>query len=268
VKRRRGGDIILVIVLCVIGAALGRLQSQSREKGSLDPVSSVIAKTVNPATKVVDTVADATRDFLSGIFSVRSLRAENRRLKSEQLATALYQEKVEALQREIDELRKLNGLDSTPGRQKISADVIGYVPRENRITLSIGSSRGVIPGLAVVCPEGVVGVVSTVAPASCQVSLLGSANLIVGAMTQRNPPSVGLLQGAGANTTYIDFNDPKAEVKAGDLIMTSGFSEKIPRGLILGRVLSVEDNPELGQRRANVFPSVNLGSIREVFVLR
>ncbi len=267
-KRGRGTDVLVLVVLCAMGALLGRMQSQSRDKGLVDPFSSVVLKLVNPMSGGIGRAMDGTRDFFAGVFSAPSLRAQVRRLKSEESAMALYQERVDALDLEIEELRRLNGMARRAGQIRIAADVIGYTPRENRIMLGVGSGQGVAPGLAVACPEGLIGVVSTVTTSSCQVSLLGSANLLIGAMTARKPPSVGLLQGAGGNSMYIDFNDPKTDVKAGDLVMTSGFSEKIPRGLIVGRVLSVEDNPEMGQRRANVFPTANLGSIREVIVLR
>lgn len=260
--------MVALVVLCAIGMLLGRIQSQSRDRGGLDPISAIVSKVESPLSRLFGRTADATSDFFAGIFSARSLKADVRRLRAEEAAMSLYQERVDALEHEIDELRRLNGLGQATGRTRIPADVQGYTPRENRITLDVGTSAGVAPGLAVVCPDGLVGVVSTVTGSSCQVSLLGSANVMIGAMIQRTPPSAGLLQGGGGRSLYIEFDDPKAEVKAGDLVVTSGFSEKIPRGIIIGRVLSVEDIPEMGQRRANVFASANLAAISEVVILR
>ena len=41
-----------------------------------------------------------------------------------------------------------------------------------------------------------------------------------------------------------------------------------PRGIIIGKVIGVEYNPEFGTRRANIFPAVQTGDLREVFVLK
>lgn len=267
-KRRRGTDAILLIVLCAIGAMLGRMQSQARDAGRLDVFSSIASRMVLPVSSGLGKGLDATGDFFAGIVRGPALRAEVRRLRAQQAQLSQYTEHVDVLEKEIDDLRRLNDLGRRPGQTRIPADVIGYTPRENRLTVSAGSAEGVAAGLAVVCPDGLLGIVSTVAPHTSQVSMLGTANLIIGAMVGRTPPSAGLLQGAGVNSLYIDLNDPKAEVKAGDLVLTSGYSEKIPRGIIIGRVLSVDDIPELGQRRANVFPATNLGSNREVVILK
>jgi rod shape-determining protein MreC len=268
VKRKRSADVVILIVLCAIGALLGRMQSQARDQGRLDPFSSITAHLVNPLAGGITRTLDATGDFFGGIFSAPSLRREVRRLKANEAAVALYSERIDLLANENEELRKQDKLGRSPGLTRINADIIGYVPRENRFTLSVGSNGGVTAGLVVVCSEGVLGVVSTVTAQTSQVSLLGSANLIIGAVVSRPTHAAGLLQGAGGNSLYIDFNDPKAEVKAGDVILTNGYSEKIPRGIVIGRVLSVDDIPEMGQRRATVFPSATLGGIREVIVLK
>jgi rod shape-determining protein MreC len=268
VKRKRGADVVILIVLCAIGALLGRLQSQARDQGRLDPFSSLTIRLVNPLAGGITRTVDATGDFFSGIFSAPSLRRDVRRLKANEASVALYAERIEQLTNENEELRKQEGLGRSPGLTRVVGDIVGYVARENRLTLNIGSSDGVAPGQAVVSSDGLLGVVSTVAPKSCQISLLGSANLIIGAVVARPTHAAGLLQGAGGNSMYIDFNDPKAEVKAGDIILTNGYSEKIPRGIRIGRVLTVDDIPEMGQRRATIFPSVTLGGVREVVVLK
>jgi len=38
--------------------------------------------------------------------------------------------------------------------------------------------------------------------------------------------------------------------------------------LVIGRVIQVEDNPELGIKRALVDPEIEIGEVREVVVLR
>jgi len=62
--------------------------------------------------------------------------------------------------------------------------------------------------------------------------------------------------------------DPKSPIASGDKIVTSGLSQHIPYGLVVGRVISAEDDPDYGTRRATVDPAVNVGLLREVQVLK
>jgi cell shape-determining protein MreC len=55
---------------------------------------------------------------------------------------------------------------------------------------------------------------------------------------------------------------------SGDLIFTTGFSPLIPRGIPIGRVISVENLQEIGATRARVLPIANVGSLREVVIIR
>lgn len=225
---------------------------------------------VNPPANLLNGTANGISDFGAGIFHARSLKEENRMLKSQIASVALYTETMERLHEEIDQLRKLEDLPAIEGKQRVPADVIGFFPYENRLTISAGSAKGVAVGQPVVTPDGLIGRIQVVSSSTAQVLLLSSPETTnrIGAIAQRNPPSAGLLRGESSTTYLLEFNDPKAPVESGDLVVTSGFSEHIPRGIPIGRVIQVDDNVEFGKRQARVYPSVNIGSVREVFVLK
>jgi cell shape-determining protein MreC len=66
----------------------------------------------------------------------------------------------------------------------------------------------------------------------------------------------------------LELADPTATVESGDLVVTSGFSSEIPKGIAIGKVVSVHDDPAFGKRTAIVYPRVALGQIREVVVIK
>lgn len=213
-------------------------------------------------------MCDFLSDFTYGIFSARRLVTENRRLKEQLVAAEFYSEQMERRDQEISDLRKMIALPPL-GRERVSAQVEGFFPYQNRITISAGTSQGIKAGMAVVCADGLVGLVETVSPGQSQVSLLTSFNRKIGAVDMsRKPPPAGLLQGKDFTTLTLTFLDPKAPVVTGDVIGTGVSTSRIPGGIIIGRVINVDDDPEYGTRRANVDPSVNFGTLREVFVLK
>ena len=256
--------MVLLVALCVAGFLLGRIQNVARAAGRTDPFTSTLRTAVQPVATPLRTVADRFDDWTAGVFSGSRLLAENRRLSAQVQAIAGYAEHVEFLNRELDGLRALQGFGPVPGKTRVNAAVIGYFPRENLITLNVGSAQGVSSGNPVVAPSGLIGTVQTVEKSRCQVMLLGNPALKIGAMDlSRKPPPAGFLENLG-----VTFVDPKAPVEVGDLIVTSGLSDKIPMGIIVGRVIFVEDSLEQGTRRATVDAAASIGDVREVQVLR
>lgn len=269
-KRRESPlDILLLIVLCVFGIVLGRMQNSFRSVGRVDGLSAFANTLIGPVAGPAGSLTRATGDFFSGIFAARGLVEENRRLKSLAASAEMYNSRLDRLQDEIARLRILQGFGPIPGKERVLADVIGYAAYENRITLNVGEAQGIRPGMPVEAPEGLVGTIQTVEKNRCQALLITSAGLTVGAADlSRDPPPAGFCKGESSNSLTVDFQDPKAPVEIGDRIVTSGFSDKIPGGIIIGRVISVESDEQFGRLRAQVFPAISVGNLREVHVLK
>jgi len=269
--KRKGSpvDFVLLLGLCVLGFILGRLQTNSRTAGRVDSISSIAQTLVSPVASPLKSVADGTGDFFYGLFSARRLAIENRRLQALANSAEMYVDQTRRLEQEIDRLRTLQGFGPIPGKERIKASVIHYAAYENRVTLNVGSRHGVGRGMPVEAPEGLVGTIQVVEADRSQALLVTSASLKIGAIDlKRNPPPAGLLRGENSNTLSLTFQDPRAPVEIGDQIVTSGFSDKIPRGIRIGTVIAVENDEEFGSLRARVDWAVNVGMLREVHVLK
>jgi rod shape-determining protein MreC len=273
VRNGNRSDIPVLIGLIVLGFILGKFQTMSRNAGHTDPVSRVARSLIAPAAAVMDTGANGIADFIGAATHGQRLEAENRKLRAIAEAARSYDSDVAELLSEIAELRKLGGWESAPGRVKVPADVIGYYPHESRITINVGADRGVKRGMPVATYEGLVGRIETVDRSSSQVLLITSpsAESRISAIVQRqapNPPPAGLIRGDGLSSLALELADPTASVTTGDVVTTSGFSDLIPRGIVIGKVVRVEDDPSFGKRTAMVFPRVSLGQLREVLVIK
>lgn len=189
-------------------------------------------------------------------------------MRDQLAAQQLYTVDTDQLEQEIQRLRGLQNLPDR-GKKRLVTDIIGFAPYENRITLGAGAADGVGAGMAVECDLGLVGTVQIVDSHWCQAQLLSSAGLKLGAVdVDRSPPPEGLISGESPSKLDLIFLDPQAQVTVGDRIETSGHSDHIPRGILIGKVIAVDFNPEFGTRRATVFPAVQIGQIREVAILR
>ncbi|MDR3690365.1 MAG: rod shape-determining protein MreC [Fimbriimonas sp.] len=268
---------MVLVGLCVFGFLLGSLQNSSHLKDRVDPVSSVIRSLLSPLGSALNACVRSVGSFAEGTLSSTRLVRENRRLKALEQSFALYSDTIGQVRAECEMLRKMAGFGPPAGKARVPALVYGFSINENRLTINVGSNQGVKAGCPVESADGLVGTVEDVEANRSQVLLLTSAGLqpnsngkplLIGAIDiNRNPPPAGLLRGENASTLTLTFMDPKAPVQIGDTIVTSGFSEKIPRGLVIGKVIQIDPSEEFGTLKARIDPAFSLGNLEFVFVL-
>lgn len=248
--------------------AIGRLQSQSRNAGASDPITLGVRTLYSPITSGITSIADSAADLWGGITRGPELAAEIARLRKLEQSALLYEERLEAGSAEIDRLRQLLNLPPVPGKTSVAGAVVGYFPLESRATLDIGRDKGLKKGMPAVSSEGLYGIVQTVDARSCQVMLISSPQLRIVGKVERDPPPVGFVRGQSVGVMIFEVLDSKALPQTGDNVVTSGFSERIPAGIPIGRIVQIEEDAAYGSKRCQVFPGAQVGGTREVFVLR
>lgn len=215
------------------------------------------------------TLTDNTTDFFNGVFNASALKQRNDYLESQLKVFNLYETTVRDRDLEIQNLRALLDMPVPEGVTRLAAPVWGYFPAENRLTIGAGSKQGARVGSAVVSPEGLVGVVQTVARDTAQVQLVTSPSPFkIGARVQGKATTAGLLHGEALDRLKLELTTPDLQIAQGDLVETSGFSEMIPGGIPIGKVVQVIDSREYGIKGAQVFPFVRFDTLRNVVVLR
>lgn len=199
----------------------------------------------------------------------RMLLEENARLKEElgrvQGEKVLLEEELERLRMEIEATR----IEERFSFEVIPAQVIGRNPYDwlGSITIDRGGGDGVTVGLAVVTYQGMVGRVERVYPRYAEVRLLLSPSLALGVLVQRTR-DLGVLSGDGKGTCTVKYIPRDSQVAEGDLVITSGLGEKIPRGIIVGRVSKVQERPGDLFKEIVVEPSCDFSRLGRVFVIR
>lgn len=132
----------------------------------------------------------------------------------------------------------------------IAASVINnsIMREENYLSINRGSDHGIRQGMGVISPKGVIGVVRHVTPRFAQVfSVLNSSGrLQVSAMIKRNRFFGSLKWHPESERNQHNPRQmvlegiPKhADVVQGDTIITSGFSEIFPGGILIGTVSDI-----------------------------
>ncbi|MBK1990281.1 rod shape-determining protein MreC [Sphaerospermopsis aphanizomenoides BCCUSP55] len=108
-----------------------------------------------------------------------------------------------------------------------------------QVTLNIGQNAGIKEGFVVKADGGLVGLVETVTPNTSRVLLVSDLKSQVGVTISRTSAK-GVLRGDSSVEGVLEFYEKVPNVKVGDLISTSTYSQKFPAGVPVGRIKSLD----------------------------
>lgn len=131
--------------------------------------------------------------------------------------------------------------------------------------LDRGSDQGVIEGQPVVDDQGVVGQV-TRGFDYAEVTLLTDRNQSIPAQVVRNGLRT-VVFGTGDGRLEMRYMSSNADVQVGDWIVTSGIDGIYPRGLRVGKVESLESDPNGIFSKFILTPAAGMGRYGEVLLL-
>ncbi len=220
-----------------------------------------------PFQKGIDVAWTAVADSWDHYFWLVGTKEENRRLHDEnrRLRAELYELTEIRLANErlrrLLEFKEEMDLPALPA-QLIAADASSWF---RTVVIDKGSSDGVREGMPVVVAEGAVGRVITVAAGQSRVLLVTDASSAVAALVQRNRTR-GVVRGRGENLN-LEYALREADVRVGDVLITSGTGGIFPKGIPIGRVSGVSREAYGLFQGVEIEPFVDFSRLEEVLVL-
>lgn len=136
----------------------------------------------------------------------------------------------------------------------------------SELKIDRGSTDGILRNLAVITPAGLVGKISAVDPTSAFVRPLTGRHCRVSARLTRTRTE-GVVEWTPDRGLQLTFLPYRSDVAVGDEVVSSGLGGVFPRGVAIGTVGDVSDDPTDGSRRVRVDPVVDFGALEEVFVI-
>jgi len=194
----------------------------------------------------------------------------NTRLVRERDALGVQQQDRQTLQAENDRLRALLQLPPSPRITMLAAEIVRAMPDpfSRKIIISRGATQGIEAGLPVIDASGLVGQVTQVSAMTAEVTLLTDRDQGAPVQDQRNGVRV-IVSGTGSdNLLEVRFLDVHADLKAGDLLYTSGLDGLWPAGIPVAQVLQTEPPKHTPFARALCRPLGQVGQYRHVMVLK
>ena len=231
------------------------------------PFSKLLHYPVKIPALGIETALDSNSKFWAGIFKSQSLATRVQELEQENALLKIDAAKTNAIQDQLDQVRKLNNLAKPLANTKIWVTVIGFDPYLHRMILNGGANRGIKANHAVICSTGLLGIVKSVDKTTSIIELISSPSLRIGAMLMDKQYTGGLIKGQGGSVMKLGMMERNVSVPAGTQVVTSVHSVEIPAWIPIGRVISQKSAPEFGTQELSVQFNITFGSIKDVAVL-
>ncbi len=157
--------------------------------------------------------------------------------------TLELEQRVAELQSQNRQLQGLLDYVEKAPSQGLVAPVIGRSADHwwQQITLGRGRQDGIQVGAIVSGEGGIVGRVVQVTPNTSRVLLISDPTSQLGVTISRSR-NMGYIRGQAANRVVMEFFDKVPDVRPGDVVSTSSYSQLFPAGLPVGIVESVNLN--------------------------
>jgi rod shape-determining protein MreC len=211
---------------------------------------------------------DGVRGLWSGYVALRQVQSENAALKQElqTLQVRFQQEHAEA--QRTDNLRQLLELRERANLDTVAAEVIAGPadPDFRTVTIDKGSSEGLATDMAVISPAGVVGRLILPSRRASKVQLLIDRNAAAGALIERTRVQ-GVVMGVGDGMLRMQYVPGTADVKTGDLVVTSGIDGIFPKGFVIGTI-DRADRGSGAYHEITVRPAADFARLEEVLIVK
>jgi rod shape-determining protein MreC len=256
------------IWVVVLFAALFLVSSNISKRRSWNPVEQAVVEITAPVQLVTTKTIDAIEGFWLKYLSLIDLGNENASLRKEIESLRIENDRYRELATANQRLEKLLQFKSTVQWPAIAAQVIGHDPTGwfESIIIDKGKNSGVKLGMPVVNAQGVVGQVVSLAPNYSKVLLIIDQNSAVDCLIQRSREK-GIVKGLTQKTCKMHYVVKTGDAVVGDLVVTSGMGGVYPKGLPVGKVIEVSEDPWEMFKGVMVRPLVDFEKLEEVLVL-
>ncbi len=257
----------ITVLLLVIFAQLLLLALQVKNDQDVRMIRVWTVSAVTPVARLLEGLRSGGVGFIRNYITLHDTNAENRRLQEDNGRLKLENNFLKSELNRADRAKALELFQSHTPSKMLAATIIATGAGSNSKVVFVdrGSGAGVMRGMAVVTPDGIVGKVTSAYPTASQVMLITDADFAAGVISQKGQVR-GTLKGDGTPLCRVDYVPLEEKLAPGDWFYTSGDDRIFPQGFPVGVVKAVR--PAAQFQEILVEPSgLQHGLVEDVLIL-
>lgn len=235
----------------------------------LGALRATLAVLVYPLQLLADQPLRLARNAQGRLADERRLRDRNEALRRENLLLSARVQQLASLEAENMRLRDLLGSSIKIGERVLIAEILSVdmASYRQQVLINKGTSSGVFVGQPVLDANAVMGQVIQTNPFSSTVLLITDSDHALPVEVNRNGLRT-IAIGTGLSQELELLHIPKnADVRVGDLLVTSGMGGRFPAGYPVARVAQVRHAPDNPFTVVTAQPTARLDRSREVLLV-
>jgi rod shape-determining protein MreC len=212
----------------------------------------------------------AAWSWLRQSFEAREkLQAENASLRARQRDLELRSMRYEDLARENAELRGLRAALPPVADRWLPAEIVNVQlsSLRQRLLIDRGAANGVFRAQAVLDDRGLIGQTTHVGPWSAEVILITDPEHATPVRIERTGLRTIAVGGGDATYLALPYLPANADIKTGDLLVTSGLGGVFPQGYPVARVTEVHREAVQPLAQVRAAPLAHIGTDSEVMLV-
>jgi rod shape-determining protein MreC len=267
--RRLGGATpatVRVMVLVALSVALMLVDHRTQQ---LERLRNILLTAVYPIMFISTIPQEVIRGITGSMETSDNLQTDNESLRQENLLLRSRLEKLHSLEADNRRLKRLLGQSEQIAEHVLLAELVevSLEPYTQKISLNKGSSDDVYVGQPVINGDGVIGQVVHTSQFQSTVTLLTDPGSAIPVMVMRNGLR-GVLFGTGVrNKLAMPYLTADADIRIGDLLISSGMGGRFPTGYPVATVTEVRQEQSDEFLTINTLPVTQLDHGREVLLI-
>ncbi|MFP6869145.1 MAG: rod shape-determining protein MreC [Nitrospinota bacterium] len=209
-----------------------------------------------------------TQNIWDNYIALRGVREENKRMLKELASLRSDSVRIHELESQVTRLEGLLGSVRGKKTQVRLAQIIGrdQSPFGKSFIIDQGRISGVRRNMPVIHQRGIVGRVFRVGRSVSQVLPIIDSRSSVDVIVQRTRAQ-GVFSISSENRGEIRYMPVEADVKRGDLLVSSGLGGIFPKGIPVARVVSATREDKHLFRTVKASPTVDFNKLEEVLIM-
>ncbi|HEX5164154.1 MAG TPA: rod shape-determining protein MreC [Thermomicrobiales bacterium] len=261
----RRSTLVLLAGLVLLALFLMLLDSRNQ----LDGPKSLVVTIVSPIGETLTDLGDQVSNIGEG--GNENLRQQLADVTEERDQLLHENAQLREQGREVEQLRDLLEFrQANPQLALVTAEVVSRDPgsREQYVIINQGSNAGIEVGMPVLSPHFLVGQVTEVEPDRARVLLIIDSSFQTGARIQ-GLDAEGIVYGRWQFGERVVMRHLPVDVQVSTdaLVVTSGKTDRVPPGLVIGKVMKVDRDEVENETTLDILPLVDFAELSSVTVI-